>query len=71
MLAIYTPKSESEAAVIASLLRAYDVEFIYQGGAFSSMYPGTLVNSLNEQTLMVRDDQVELAKQLLHEFIKE
>lgn len=71
MLAIYTPKSESEAAVIASLLRAYRVEFVFQGGAFSTMYPGPLVNSLNEQALMVRDDQVELARQLLREFIDE
>ncbi|MFA5490615.1 MAG: DUF2007 domain-containing protein [Candidimonas sp.] len=71
MLAIYTPKSESEAAVIASLLRAYDIDFVFRGGAFSTMYPGPVVNSLNEQALMVRADQAELARQLLREFIDE
>ena len=66
---LYTPKSESEAAVIASLLHAYGVSFFMRGGAFSTMYPGSMTSSLNEQTLMVRDDHVELAKGLLQSFL--
>lgn len=69
MVPVYTPKSESEASVISALLSAYDVEFHMQGGAFSSMYPGPISNSLNAQTVLVREDQVELARQLIQDFI--
>ncbi len=69
MVPIYTPKSESEASVIGALLEAYGVVFLMQGGAFSSMYPGPVSNSLNAQTLLVRGDQVELARQLIQDFI--
>lgn len=70
MKPIYAPKTESEAAVIASLMQAYGIEYLMQGAAFSTMYPGPLTNSLNAQMLMVRNDQAELAKQLLEEFLK-
>jgi hypothetical protein len=69
MIPIYSPKSESEAAVIASLMQAYGVDFFMQGGAFSTMYPGPILNSLNAQTLMVHEDDVALATQLIQPFI--
>lgn len=69
MIPIYSPKSESEAAVIASLLQAYGVAFLMRGGAFSSMYPGPVTNSLNAQTLMVAEEDVAVATQLIQPFI--
>ncbi|MDS1141361.1 hypothetical protein RE432_13050 [Pusillimonas sp. SM2304] len=69
MIPIYSPKSESEAAVIVSLMQAYDVPFLMQGGAFSSMYPGPVSNSLNAQTLLVDKDYAEMARQLLQPFM--
>ena len=69
MVAVYSPKTDSEAAVIVSLMEAYGVDHFMQGGAFSSMYPGPLVNSLNAQTLMVHEDHADLARQLLQEFL--
>lgn len=71
MVPVYAPKSESEAAVIASLMLAYGVSFFMRGGAFSSMYPGPVVNSLNEQMLMVDDGQVELARELIRSFVSD
>ncbi|UYO95222.1 putative signal transducing protein [Pollutimonas sp. M17] len=71
MIPIYCPKSESEASVIASLMDAYGIAFLMRGGAFSSMYPGPVANSLNARTLMVQEDQAELAMQLLQPFIEE
>ncbi|MBP6019857.1 MAG: hypothetical protein KA735_10215 [Burkholderiaceae bacterium] len=69
MVPIYSPRSESEAAVIISLMQAYDIAFLMQGAAFSSMYPGPVTNSLNAQTLMVDADHVQLATQLIQPFI--
>src|SRR5690554_2933249 len=68
MIPIYAPKSESEAAVIVSLMQAYGVRFLMRGGAFSSMYPGPITNSLNAQMLMVDEADVDLAHQLLEPF---
>lgn len=70
MIEIYAPKTESEAAVIVSLMQAYGIDFLMRGGAFSAMYPGPVSNSLNAQMLMVREDQAELARQLLREFLE-
>lgn len=71
MTPIYAPKTESEAAVIESMMQAYGIRYFMQGGAFSSMYPGPVNNSLNAQMLMVDDEQAELARQLLQEFLND
>lgn len=71
MTPVYSPRSESEAAVVTSMMQAYQIDFVMQGGAFSTMYPGPVANSLNAQVLMVRKDQAELARQLLAAFMEE
>lgn len=71
MIPIYTPKSESEASVISSLLEAYGVDFHMQGAAFSTMYPGPIANSLNAQRLLVPEDQAEFARQLIRNFMND
>ncbi|TEA77999.1 putative signal transducing protein [Allopusillimonas ginsengisoli] len=68
MIPIYSPKSESEAAVIEALMQAYDIPYVMRGGAFSSMYPGPVTNSLNQQALLVDESDVELAMQLIAPF---
>jgi len=70
MIPIYSPKSESEAAVIVSLMQAYEIPFLMQGGAFSSMYPGPVSNSLNEQILLVDEAHADTARQLLEPFFQ-
>jgi len=71
MTAIYTPRSESEAAIITSMMHAYEIEFVMQGAAFGSIYPGPMATSLNARVLMVRTDQADEARQLLASFIEE
>lgn len=70
MTPIYTPQSESEAAIVISMMQAYGIEFVMQGNAFGSMYPGPVSNSLNARILMVRADQADEARQLLADFIE-
>jgi hypothetical protein len=50
-------------------MQAYEIDFFMQGGAFSTMYPGPILNSLSAQTLMVHEDDVALATQLIQPFI--
>lgn len=70
MIPIYSPNSESEAAVIVSLMQAYKIPFLMQGGAFSSMYPGPVSNSLNEQILLVDEAYADVARKLLEPFMQ-
>lgn len=69
MVPLYTPKSESEAMIISSLLKAYDVRFLIQGGEFSSLYPAAVTTSLNEQVLLVDEADIALARELLGSFL--
>ncbi|MDX3895637.1 hypothetical protein [Pusillimonas sp.] len=71
MTPVCTPRSESEAAVIASMMQAYGIDFVMQGGAFSTMYPGPVSTSLNAQVLLVRMDQADMARELLAGFMEE
>lgn len=69
MIPLYAPRDTAEAAVVAALLEAYDVRFFIQGQAFGSLYPGPLSNSLNALMVMVDAGQVDLARELLAEFM--
>jgi len=69
MVELYSPTSEPEAAVISSLLEAYQVEFFIRGGAFGKLYPGAQVGSFNTQTFMVPEAKLELARELISEFM--
>jgi len=70
MIPLYSPQSESEASVLTAMMQAYDIDFVMQGAAFSSMYPGPVTSGLNAQVLMVRNDQVEVARELLATFLQ-
>jgi len=68
MVPVYCPRTESEAAVVTALMQAYGIVHFMRGGAFSSMYPGPVSNSLNEQMLMVESGQAAMALDLLSAF---
>ncbi|MDN5843218.1 MAG: hypothetical protein L0H54_07195 [Alcaligenaceae bacterium] len=70
LVPVYAPRTESEAAVITSLMQAYNVEFFIRGGAFSKMYPGPVATDLNAQMLMVHRDDEQIARQLLAPFME-
>ena len=70
MIPIYTPRSESESVVIASLLKAYDIRFLIQGGEFSTLYPASVTTSLNEQVVLVDEADAEIARELLGSFLE-
>ncbi len=69
MLPLYTPITESEAAVISSLLEAYDIPFFIRGAGFSKLYPGLQISHYNTQTFMVAEAHYELARSLIADFL--
>jgi hypothetical protein len=70
MVPVYSPLTESEAAVISAMLEAHGIHFFIRGGAFSKLYPGMQIKDYNTQTFMVPEESYELARDLLAEFIK-
>lgn len=69
MIPIYTPQTESEVAVISSMLDAYEIPYFIRGGAFSKLYPGLQIKDYNTQTFMVPDEFQASARELLNDFI--
>lgn len=69
MVPVYTPITESEAAVISAMLEAYEVPFFIRGGGFSKLYPGMQIKDYNTQTFMVPAEHYEFSRELLSEFI--
>lgn len=69
MIPIYTPQTESEVAVISSMLAAYEIPYFIRGGAFSKLYPGMQIKDYNTQTVMVPVEFQESARALLNDFI--
>lgn len=69
MIAIYTPQTESEVAVISSMLAAYEIPYFIRGGAFSKLYPGLQIKDYNTQTFMVPSEFQAAARELLNDFI--
>ncbi|MGP1716812.1 MAG: hypothetical protein ACTS9Y_06490 [Methylophilus sp.] len=70
MIPIYTPQTESEVAVISSMLDAYEIPYFIRGGAFSKLYPGLQIKDYNTQTVMVPAEFQEVARELLIDFIQ-
>lgn len=70
MLPVYSPITESEAAVISAMLEAHEIPFFIRGAGFSKLYPGMQIKDYNIQTFMVPAESYELARELLVEFIK-
>lgn len=70
MIPLYTAQTESEVAVISSMLQAYEVPYFIRGAAFSKLYPGLQIKDYNTQTFMVPGESLDLARELLRDFIK-
>lgn len=70
MVPVYSPISESEAAVISSMLEAHEIPFYIRGGGFSKLYPGMQIKDYNTQTFMVPPNHQDFARELLSDFIQ-
>lgn len=71
MVPLYTPETLSEEAVISSLLTAYEIPFFIRGGGFGKLYPGVQIRAFNTRTFMVDEDKLELAQELIKDFLSD
>lgn len=64
------PQSESELAVMVSMLEANDIPHFVQNRGFGGLYPGMKMHLINVQRIMVPMDRASDATDLLAVFLQ-
>jgi hypothetical protein len=68
LVRVLSPTSEPELAVARSLLEAHDIPVFVHNRHFGSLLPGLQINAYNTQSVMVPEECVSDALELLSEF---
>jgi putative signal transducing protein len=68
LVRVLSPQSESEIAVVTSLLEAHDIPVFVHGRHLGSLLPGLQIGSYNTQSIMVPEECESDALELLSEF---
>ncbi len=70
LVRVLSPQSEPELAVVRSLLEAHDIPVFVHGRHLGSLLPGLQIGNYNTQSVMVPEEHVSAALELLAEFRK-
>jgi len=65
---VLSPQSEPELAVVTSLLEAHGIPVFVHGRHFGSLLPGLHIGDYNSQSIMVPEERVSEALELLADF---
>jgi len=65
MKKLYTPGDESELVFLKSVFEAEGIPFVVLNDHFGSLYSGIYVGRFNAKTIMVPDDVLEDARELI------
>jgi hypothetical protein len=68
LVRVLSPQSESEIAVVTSLLEAHDIPVFIHGRHLGSLLPGLQIGNYNTQSIMVPEEHASDALELLTEF---
>ena len=68
LVKVFSPQTESEIAVITSLLEAHEIPVFIHGRHLGSLLPGLQIGSYNTQSIMVPEERAADALELLREF---
>ena len=67
LVRVFSPQSESEVLVAAALLEAHEIPAFIHNRGIGSMLPGVQINAYNTQSIMVPEEKVPDAVELLAE----
>ena len=65
LVRVFSPQSESEVLVAASLLEAHDIPAFIHNRGIGSLLPGVQINAYNTQSILVPEENVPDAVELL------
>jgi hypothetical protein len=68
LVGVHSPETESEVAIIVAMLEAHDVPCFVHNHNLGSLLPGVQINALNTQTIMVPEECVSDAVELLRDY---
>ena len=68
LVRVLSPQSEPEIAVVKSLLEAHDIPVFVHGRHLGSLLPGLQIGNYNTQSIMVPEECVADALELLSDF---
>jgi hypothetical protein len=71
VIPIYRVGNPADLALAECLLTAHDIPYFVHNRHFGNLYPGAGFSSFNEQTIMVVEERVVEAQQVLADFLKE
>jgi hypothetical protein len=67
-VSVFTPDSEPELVTVVAMLEAHDIPCFVHSGALGSLYPGPQIDWFNRRSIMVPEEKVSTALELIREF---
>lgn len=68
LVRIFSPDTESELVTIVAMLEAHEIPCFVHNAAFGGLYPGVQINTYNTRSIMVPEERVPDALELLRDF---
>ena len=65
MVALYSPRTEADLALVKSVLEAEHISYLVQNDHFGSLNPGPRIPLYNAKTVMVADEDLTRAKEAI------
>jgi hypothetical protein len=70
MKKLYSPNSESELAILKSLLDGEGFRYFVHNDHFGTLKTGPNINLFNEKTILVSEEHFEQASELISDYLK-
>lgn len=67
-VSVFTPDSEPELVTVVAMLEAHDIPCFVHNGALGALYPGPQIDWFNRRAIMVPEEKVRAAMELIREF---
>jgi 8-oxo-dGTP diphosphatase len=68
LVRVFTPQSASEQAVVVAMLEAHEIPTLVHNGHIASLLPGVVINAYNSSSIMVPEECVPVAAELIAAF---
>jgi 8-oxo-dGTP diphosphatase len=68
LVRVFTPQSASEQAVVVAMLEAHEIPTLVHNGHIASLLPGVAINAYNSSSVMVPEECVDTATELIGAF---
>ena len=65
LVPLVSPDSEADLITMVALLDAHGIQVHVRGGGFGSLYPGPLVPGFNTKTILVPEESLKDARELI------